>query len=446
MRKIVVTIMIVILVGIISCGGKSETTTHESSSSGSAGEANKAKPQKITVWCWDPNFNGYSMKKAAELYQQTHPEVTVEIVDVPDNIEGKIEAGLQAGGAGLPDIALFQDYIIEKFIKNYPGVFVDLQARGVDYSQFAQYKVAPMSKGNEVYGIPFDTGSTGLFLRADLIEEAGLNPLDYQKEMTWSEVITLGEKVKNKIGKPLLAYIDTSSDFFRIMVQSTGTQFFKDDGSVDYNTLGVRKSLEYLQELNNKGLLFRAEGRTNQIAAFNGGEAVGFMEALWIIGTLKTNPDYAGKWMVIPTPRVEGVDGARNASNNGGSSWYVFSSGKNADTAVDFLQTTWASSTPEALEFYNTILKDVGAMGTFLPSRGGSNYVAEDDYFYMSQPVYKDFSTWMENVPVLYYTPNYEAMRTALNNAIQLMLSGELKTVDEVIARAESEYKQTTGN
>ena len=132
--------------------------------------------QKITVWCWDPNFNVYAMKQAAAVYNKTHADVTIEIVDMAQDIEAKISAGLQAGGAGLPDIALFQDFRIEQFLHDYPDAFVDLKAAGVDYSKFAAYKVGPMTVGSKIYGIPFDTGSTGLWLRTDYLKAAGLNP------------------------------------------------------------------------------------------------------------------------------------------------------------------------------------------------------------------------------------------------------------------------------
>ena len=411
----------------------------------SADGAAAAKGGKLTVWCWDPNFNGFSMKEAAKAYAEVNPDATIEVVDIPENIESKIEAGLQSGGAGLPDIALFQDYVIEKFLKNYPGSFVDLKAEGIDFSQFAQYKVGPMSEDGKVYGIPFDTGSTGLYLRADLIEAAGLTPDDYKKPMTWSEVIALGEQIKAATGMPIIVYDNTSFDFLRIMVQSTGSQFFDANGKIQYDTPATRKSIEYLKEMNDKGLLYMTEGWNNWLAGFNGGDGVGMLTAIWIIGTLKSQPDNAGKWMVVPTPLVEGVSGARNASNNGGSSWYVFSSSKNKDLAVDFLKNSWASDSPRALEFYNTILKGAGAMGTFLPSRSGSNYVAPDDFFYEDQKVFADFSKWMEDVPTLMYTPNYLTMRTAMNNALQGMYAGTYATVDDVLAAATAEYKQLIG-
>ncbi len=429
-RLLVVLLAVLTVFALVSCGGKEKVASG---------------PQKVTIWCWDPNFNGYSMQQAAEVYKKIHPDAVIEIVDIPENIEGKIEAGLQAGGAGLPDIALFQDFVIERFIKNYPGAFVDLKAEGIDFGKFAQYKVGPMKDGDKIYGIPFDTGSTGFYLRSDMVKAAGLNPDDYQKNMTWPELIKLGQTIKAKTGKPFIVYDNTSFDFLRIMVQSTGTQFFNADGSINFNTPAMLKSIGYLKEMNDKGLLYMTEGWNNWIAGFNGGEGAGFMSAIWIIGTLKSQPANAGKWMVIPTPLVEGVAGAANASNNGGSSWYVFAKSPNKAAAVEFLKSTWASEDPAALEFYNTILKGAGAMGTFLPSRGGSNYTAPDEFFYKSQAVYKDFAAWMENVPVLMYTPNYMAMRDTLRNAINKMFAGELKTPNDVIAAAAAEYKQTTG-
>ena len=180
-----------------------------------------------------------------------------------------------------------------------------------------------------------------------------------------------------------------------------------------------------LKDLNTKGLMFHAEGWNNWVSAFNNGDTAGFLQALWIIGTLKSQPSNAGNWMVVPTPSLQGVPGAKNASNNGGSSWYVFSSSPNKALAIDFLKSAWASSAPDALQFYNVILKGAGAMGTYLPSRSGSNYTAPDEYFYKSQAVFKDFAAWMANVPVMMYTPNYVTMRTAVNNATLKMFKGD---------------------
>jgi lactose/L-arabinose transport system substrate-binding protein len=405
-----------------------------------------AADKKVTVWCWDPNFNVYAMKQAAAVYNKAHPDVTVEIVDMAQDIEAKIISGLQAGGAGLPDVALFQDFRIEQFIQNYPNAFVDLKAAGVDYGKFAAYKVGPMTDGKKIYGIPFDTGSTGLWLRADYIKASGLNPDDYMgKNLKWSDIIKLGVAVKAKTGKPLLSYQSDNFDMLRIVLQSTGGQFFNADGSLNLRSDAFKKSLALFKDLNDKGLLYSVVGWSDWINAINSDQSAGFLNAIWMVGSVKSRPENAGRYMVIPTPMIEGVPGASNASNNGGSSWYVFSSSPNKALAVDFLKSVWATSTPDTLAFYNTILKGAGAMGTFAPSLVGSNYTAKDDFFYKSQSVYKDFATWMAKVPVLKYTPNYVPMRDAVAHATLNYFQGKLTTVDDTIAAAEAEYKQVMG-
>lgn len=403
-----------------------------------------AAQKKVTVWCWDPNFNIYSMKQAAAVYAKAHPDFQLDVVEIPDaEITTKINAGLQAGGTGLPDIYLCQDFRLEQTLQDYPKAFVDLKAAGIDFSKFAAYKVGPMTIGKGVYGIPFDTGSTGLWLRADYLKAAGLKPESYQKAMTWAEVIKLGEIVKAKTGKPLIAYESDSFDTLRIMVQSAGGQFFDDKGNLAIRTDVVKKSLEILKACYDKGLFYTSEGWGPWVDSINNDKAAGFLNAIWMIGTVKSKAENKGKWMVVPTPKLEGIKGAASASNNGGSSWLVCAQGPNKDLAIDFLKNSWASSSKDALEFYNTILKGCGAMGTFLPSQKGSNYTAKDEFFYNSQAVYKDFAAWMAQVPALRYTPNYQTMRTALFNATLLYFQGKIKTVDEAITAAENEYKQT---
>jgi lactose/L-arabinose transport system substrate-binding protein len=242
-----------------------------------------------------------------------------------------------------------------------------------------------------------------------------------------------------------MAYQSDNFDMVRIVVQSTGGQFFKPDGSLNFGSDAIKKSVTLFKDLNDNGLLYGVIGWSDWINAINSDKAAGFLNAIWMVGSVKSRPENAGKYMVIPTPLIEGVPSAANASNNGGSSWYIFASSPNKALAVDFLKSVWATATPDTLAFYNTILKGAGAMGTFFPSLKGSNYTAKDEFFYKSQAVYQDFAKWMEKVPVLQYTPNYNPMRTAFANAMQNYFQGKLKTVDATLAAAETEYKQVMG-
>lgn len=70
-----------------------------------------ADVNKLTVWTWDPNFNVYAIKKAAELYAKDHPGFTVEVTEVlSDDIEAKLTTIASAGDLStLPDVFLMQD-------------------------------------------------------------------------------------------------------------------------------------------------------------------------------------------------------------------------------------------------------------------------------------------------------------------------------------------------
>src|SRR5215207_248427 len=94
---------------------------------------------EVTVWCWDPNFNGATMKEAGARYSAMHPDVTFNIVDFAKaDLEQKLQAQLTSGTTeGLPDIVLIEDYGAQKYLQSFPGAFEPLNDH-VDYSTFAQ--------------------------------------------------------------------------------------------------------------------------------------------------------------------------------------------------------------------------------------------------------------------------------------------------------------------
>ena len=62
----------------------------------------------LTVWCWDPAFNIFSMKEAAKVYQKDHPDVTVDVIETPwEDIQTKLTTAATSNALDtLPDIML----------------------------------------------------------------------------------------------------------------------------------------------------------------------------------------------------------------------------------------------------------------------------------------------------------------------------------------------------
>src|SRR5690606_35676813 len=125
--------------------------------------------------------------------------------------------------------------------------------------------------------------------------------------------------------------------------------------------------------------------------------------------TIKANADQSGLWGVAPSPRLDGVEGAGNASNLGGSSWYVLSSAPQKDIAIDFLTSIWAKD----VDFYQKILVNQGALGSLLAAREGEAYQASDAFF-SGQPVWQNFSDWLAAIPAV----NYGIFTEEADNAV----------------------------
>src|SRR5690554_4804050 len=188
---------------------------------------------EITVWCLDPAFNIYAMEEAAKIYAEINPDVTINIVETPwDDVQTKLTTAVMAGQLNsLPDILLMQDNALVKNVTNYPGVFHDLSHSGIDFSQFADYKVGLTSVDGRNYAVPFDNGTAITALRVDILEQAGYTLEDFT-DITWSEFIEMGKDILAKTGMPLLSSVSESPDHVMVTLQSAHSWMFDENGNV----------------------------------------------------------------------------------------------------------------------------------------------------------------------------------------------------------------------
>ncbi|MGN6487619.1 MAG: ABC transporter substrate-binding protein [Devosia sp.] len=354
----------------------------------------------VTVWCWDTNFNGAAMREAAARYTASHPDVNIKIDDTmaQEDIRQKLQTQLLAGNtSGLPDIVLIQDDVAQKYLQSFPGAFEPL-SDAIDMSAFAPYKVAAATHDGKSYSLPFDSGVTGLFYRSDYLEQAGYKAADLQ-DLTWDKFIAIGKDVKAKTGHNLIGLDLNGDGLIRVMMQSAGAWYFNEDGSLNIvDNKPLKAALETYAKIFQADIVKPVAGWTEFTGAFTSGETAVALNGVWMTGTIKSQPDQAGKWGVAPIPKLEGIEGATGYSNEGGSSWYVLSSGAGKAEAVDFLKTVWAADT----DFYQKILIGQGAFSTWLPASQGEAYKASDDFF-GGQPVWANFSDWQSKIPSVDY-------------------------------------------
>ena len=401
---------------------------------GMVGISTVSLAKDITVWAWDQNFNIPIMQEAAEIYQKNNPDVNIEVIDFAKNdIEQKLQTMLASGvTSSLPDIVLIEDYNAPKYLSSYPGSFAPMTGK-VNYANFAPYKIDLMTLNGETYGLPFDTGVTGLFYRVDLLAKAGYKPEDMEN-ITWDQLIEIGKVVKEKTGVNMLAHDPSDLGLLRIMMQSAGSWYFDQSGELDIkDNKALAESVQVFASLYKTGITRPTSGWSEWVGAMNTGKAAAVVTGAWFTPSITAEASQAGQWRIAPVPRLN-IEGSVNASNLGGSSWYVINSSETKDEAIEFLAQTFGSDS----NFYNTILKERGAVGTYLPASSTPSYQSEISYF-GNEKIYADFSKWSAQIPAINYGMyTYEA-DSAVSSIIPSVIQGA--SIDKALFDVEKQIQ-----
>jgi lactose/L-arabinose transport system substrate-binding protein len=395
-------------------------------------KSSSAEPVNITVWGWDKSFNGISFEEADKL----DDSVTVEFQEMgkADCLQ-KIHTVLASGVTDdLPDIVIISDAAAQGYLMSYPGAFLPLDSY-LNYNDFASYKKDYVSYDGVGYGVPFDTGVAGLFYRTDYIAEVGYTDDDMQN-LTWDQYAELGKKLSEK-GHMLQTFNPNDVSNFQILLQSCGQWYTDDQGKANFvNNKALHECYRIFKEFNESNFVKVVSDWSEFQGAINGGDVACVIRGSWITSTIKAGTDQSGLWKLAPIPKLEGISGATNKSNQGGSSFYVLAKAKNADAAAKFLANTFGGST----ELYNTLASDANIMGTYLPASSVDAYKTGDEYF-SGQEVNAILAGWISEIPAVNpgaYTAEAQAALLAVTPDI---LSGG--DIDTLLGSAEEQFNQS---
>lgn len=386
---------------------------------------------KITAWAWDPQFNIKALEIAAEAYDGDE-EVDLNIIEnAQDDIIQKLNTGLSSGAnTGLPNVVLIEDYRAQSFLESYPDAFYAMDDY-IDTNDFAEYKMATTQYDGKQYGVPFDSGATGLYVRTDYLEEAGYT-VDDLKGITWKEYIEIGKDIKEAVGVDLLTLDPNDLGQIRVMIQSAGSWYVDEDGATP--TIAENEALveafEVYKELMDAGIVKVVSDWSQFVGAFNSGDVASVPTGNWITPSIKAEESQSGNWAVVPTPTLE-IEGSVQASNLGGSSWYVLNiDGK--EKAAAFLANTFGSN----VDMYQELVKEIGAIGAYLPASAGEAFAVEDEYF-GGQSIIEDFSNWTDEIPGVNYGLHTYAIEDIIIEGMQQYLNGA--DLSEVLDNAQKQ-------
>ncbi len=372
MRRYLVILLSIVVLFTASCAKKEEAGTLETVSE------NMGK-NDIEIWTWDETFNVKAAKIAADKYEASHPEVNVHIEamereEILNETKNMMSAGIYDK---LPEIIMIEDYDAQDVLAEYSDEFVDL-TDSLDCDKFVDYKRELCMKNGKMYGIPFDSGTAAFFYRKDILEEAGYSS-PALIDMTWDEFIDMSEDVYKRTGKPMITLDPTDMPLIRIIMQSCGRWYVKEDGyTVDIkNNEALERALDvYARLIKNNGAV-SVNGWNDFIQAFQNGEVAGIITGCWIISNIKAVPEQSGLWRISNIPVFDDMPECKAASNVGGSSWYVLKNAKNSDIAKEFAVSTFGLDD----ELVDEFIEEIGLIPAVKDPTIYDHYESKDTFF-----------------------------------------------------------------
>lgn len=301
-----------------------------------------ASGEKITLtyWAWLKD-----LQKVADVWNETHPNVQVEASWIPGGNDGgyqKMYSALAAGGG--PDLAQVEMRSIPEFM--LVNGLVDLRRYGID--QYAdRYDPTLWSQvgfADGVYGIPQDSGPTGMYYRPDLYEQAGV-PVP----TTWARWAEVAPAIR-ELGAYIDAFpLDDTSVFAGHVMQAGATwlRSTEDGWVIDMAgdvTLDVAR---FFDAAIDDDLVTTASNpfTPGWYAAAAHDKIASLVGASWGDALLESVSGAEGKWRVAPAPRW---DHGYGSSFIGGSTAAVLANSKHPKEAMEFA--VWMTTSPEGID------------------------------------------------------------------------------------------------
>lgn len=436
-RKLISALLVsAMTISLAACG-----TGGGSSDGGEGGGSGSSEGgHKLTVYAWDPAFNIPAIQAAADDYKENvDSEFELEILEQAssEDVETAITtAGSSGDYSNLPDIVLFQDHYIQRYVADYPDAWTPLGDVDINWDDFAAEKLDYSTIDGEHYGVPVDNGTVVAAYRTDLLEQAGYT-IDDLTGCTWDKFIEIGKAVYEKTGKALLCMNSDGNDLPYIMMQAEGVSQFKDGKPYITENETLVTIVEKLVEMAKENVLLMPNSWSDYTdKAIQGDQVAGVMNGNWIIPTIEKVEANSGKWAITSMPTLEGGEGY---ASNGGSSLYITSNCQNVDLAKDFLAYTFGGSTTT----YDNALKDGGVISTYAPA-GETEVYNEGVEYFNNQPIYADIVEMGTHVQTVEQSDYHYSARNYVGSAIVNIINGA-DTMD-ALQEAEDQLNFEMGN
>lgn len=444
MKKKLISMLLAgtMVLSLAACGGGGSTggDAGDGEDAGAAEMGTSDDENTLTVAAWDPNFNIPALEAAAADYKENvNPDFVLDIKEQggSQDVETAITTAASSGKyETLPDMVLFQDHWIQKYVADYPDAWQDVNDIDINWDDFYAEKLDYSTIDGVHYGVPVDGGTVIMAYRVDLLQEADYT-IDDMKGITWEKFIEVGKAVKEKTGKALLCMNSDGNDLMYMMLQAEGVSQFKDGKPYIVGNDKLKEIVELVVQMVKDEILLLPNSWSDYTdKAIQGDQVAGVMNGNWIISTIQAVEANSGKWEITTMPTLTGEEGY---ASNGGSSLYITANCKKVDLAKDFLAYTFGKSTVT----YDNALKDGGVVSTYIPA-GESEVYNEGVAFFNDTPIYAQISEMGSHVQTIEQSPYHYTCREKLGAAVINIVGGA--DIDEELKNAEDQLNFEMGN
>jgi lactose/L-arabinose transport system substrate-binding protein len=309
------------------------TTGMSLAACGSSAPASGATSGTITIW--DRSGDLFQVFDATiASFNKKYPNIKVNHVAV--DVDTKIPSTLITG-VNVPDGAFYEDNNLPALSDHYYDITDWIQPYVKDIVPF---KVTVNTFGGRIKGIPFDLDPAVLYYRADLLEQAGIDPT---KIATYDDLLTAAQTLQSKLGpkvKPIHMELDpgTSELWVNMFANQQNSAMVDSSGNLQLNTQPYLNIMNWLSQVSSKGLGSHVQiWSPDHIAALDNGQEIFFPYAIWgVYGLDLLVKKTRGKWRVMQLPAW--TAGGSRAAVMGGSSFIIPKKAKNPHLAWLFYE------------------------------------------------------------------------------------------------------------
>lgn len=287
-----------------------------------AGSENKTETKTVIRFSsWGSRTEYGILKEVINKYEETHPEIKIEFIHVPENYFRKLH--LLYASKTEPDVVFLNNTYAPMYIK--AGLLEDLSVY-IEEKDFYKSSLDCFRCDNKIYAIPRDISSLVLYVNKDLIKgSSSIKTLE-----------DLKKRAKDVSNKNIYGLnYEENPLYWLYFLEYFGGGILSDNGKeIIFCNPESKKGLDFYSSMINEDKSVPQKWQKSGMTSaqmFISGNLGFYLSGRWMVPKFRETLNF--DWDIIPFPVQTGSKTITDASG-----WAVSKSSKNKEHAVNFVK------------------------------------------------------------------------------------------------------------